>query len=83
MRAPADLTKPLSPIYRIIYCGHCKHTWQMRGRLTVRGKGVIRVFTCPSCRKIAKRDYMTQPTYAAIDTRQLGLLLGRVAMWPM
>lgn len=67
---PADLSKPLEPIYRILYCGHCKRNWQMRGRLGVRGQTVTRVFTCPYCLKIAKRDYMTRPTYRAIETRK-------------
>lgn len=70
MRKRADLSKALEPIYRVIYCGNCKGTWQMRGYLKVAGKKLHRTFTCPACLKVAKRDYYTEPTYAAIETRK-------------
>lgn len=66
----ADLNRKLEPIYRILYCGHCKEVWQMRGKLTVKGKVVSREFTCPSCLNLAKVDFMTEPTNAAIQPRK-------------
>lgn len=66
---PADLTK-LEPIYRIIYCGSCRDTWQMKGVIKVRGKTISRKFTCPSCGRVAKIDYIHNPSYRCVDTRE-------------
>lgn len=68
MKRRADLSKPLEPILRVIYCGHCKSTWRMKGLISIRGKGIIRTFKCPSCQKIAKRDYFDNPSYMAVTT---------------
>lgn len=70
MSRTADLSKPLSPIFRIIYCGHCKETYQMRGDLEVVDGGVLRTFHCPSCTRFVKSDFITNPSTKVVDTRE-------------
>lgn len=66
----ADLTQPLQPIYRIVYCGNCKNPWRMRGRLKVLKRGLKRTFTCPYCHKLARQDWFEEPTNRAIEVRE-------------
>jgi hypothetical protein len=57
-------------VYRIHYCGNCKSTWQMKGEVSMNGSRVTRRFTCPSCRKLAKIDYLTNPSLRALESRK-------------
>ena len=75
-RAKADLSKPLQPIYRILYCGSCKFQGQMRGELKVLKNGLRRRFTCPKCHALVKIDWFKNPSNLAIET-----LEWRQPMW--
>lgn len=69
MKRAANLSKPLADIFRILYCGHCKNVWQMRGSLKIKGSIVERTFECPYCGELVKKDWIKNPTRMAIEPR--------------
>lgn len=57
-------------VYRILYCGHCKQNWQMRGTVERIEKTIKRTFFCPSCEKPVKVDWITNPGPRALESRK-------------